>query len=74
MDILTGGKVFITGAASGKGRSIAIAKAGGHHYGCHPHPQIPGNHLLRHQIPPLSQEEFSHVVPPYHAVADQHYG
>ena len=76
MDILTGEKVFITGAARGIGRSIAVAmaKAGGHHYGCHPHPQIPGNHLLRHQIPLLSQEEFSHVVPPYHAVADPHYG
>jgi len=65
MDILTGEKVFITGAARGIGRSIAVAmaKAGGHHYGCHPHTQIPDNHLLRHQIPLLSQEEFSHVVP-----------
>ena len=42
MDILTVEKVFITGAASGIGRStaVAMAKAGGHHYGCHPHPQF----------------------------------
>ena len=76
MDILAGEKVFITGAVSGIGRSIAVAmaKAGGHHYGCHTHPQISGNHLLRHQISLLSQETFFHVVPPYHAVADPLYG